>query len=419
MKTSEFAMNAVDFMHEEEGSVLTPTGIKVSLGLEDFKDVAASRYEDTVLVCDILEQSDEFMNEVDNRDSLRLAVYDKLMGLSDELFYFFEHGLEHRYVRQGERLVWSGKPKDGLDAWSRALRVSPGNENVFSLVKEASELGLIEASEGERLVSRYRFEYLGSFGEGIVGPSFSMKPFMGNLLVSDYYKHLLHLFTSEGRHVDSLDLGIENPLTLFDGEDGSVWVCDFGNRRLVRVGREGVVVEAVELASLPGVDKDGGHPLGACLTDDGFYVLTSDRKTQRRRMHRFASPDMVGSAEDISSREFTPLGLFNIDGQAYSSQQLPARLFTYDVALGRFVASQYAGIPGNLLDVCRSGSATFFTSGGYLMKWDDAEMRFICSVGRMEELKEAKLWAMAAMRIDGGDVLYTSDLAGRILRWGV
>lgn len=374
----------------------------------------ATKLEDLKIISDILNPCHS-RNNVGNYadDSLKLVTDKAADKISNYVFFEMQESLIPFNLEKGKLLFDQGRIDEALDAWEEVLKVNPDNEYVHSKLLEIRDILQSTKIRADELHQKYRFKYIGSFGHNIMKRPFAIVAGDHDdiLFISDFEGNKIHKFSVQGKYLGSLSVKVKNPMELFKDTDGNIWICDFGNSRLLAVELDGNVVDEISLIDILGETYGLIHPGFGCLKEHRFYLILMDSTRQQRRLLSFNRYNSHGSPDIFPTDVFQVLHVFEfLDNQLYVCDLAQSDLFVYNAGQKYFNRIGCQGIPYPLRWFVGSSDGLFLSAGKHLLKVSlKGQKLFTANLTNIFGMHKAIPLGLAFLREKHTQVLFVTD----------
>jgi len=265
----------------------------------------------------------------------------------------------------------------------------------------------------EELHEKYQFKYIGSFGHDIMKRPIAIvaADHKDTLFVSDYDGNKIHKFNVQGKYLGPLSVEVKNPVGLFKDAENNLWICDFGNSRLLAVDSTDSVVDEIRLGEVLGDKFDSIHPVFGCLKGDRFYLLLVNVSYQQRRLVSFNRYNLHDSLDVLPTDVFDVLNVFEfLDNQLYVCDHAQCDLFVYNTGQRFFKRIGYQGIPYPFRRFVRSSDALFLSASKHILKVSLNGERFItANLSKILNMGQATPLGLAVLKQKDSRVLFVTD----------
>ncbi|MBN1843443.1 MAG: hypothetical protein JW883_14320 [Deltaproteobacteria bacterium] len=375
---------------------------------------AASKLEELQIVSDMLVRYQVGnANESANSDSLTLTTDKAINKISNFAFFEMQEKLIPFDLEKGKCLFRQGRVEEALDTWEEVLKVNPDNEYIHSKLLKTMNGHHATEKRAEELHSKYQFKYIGSFGHNIARLPFAIIA-TGHediLFVSDYFGDKICKFNTKGKYLGAFSLGLKTPMELFKDTEGNIWICDFGNSRLLAVDSNGNVIDKISLKDVLGETYGLIHPGFGCLKKDRFYLISMDSTRQQRRLLSFNRYNPHGSLDILPTDVFQVLSVFEfLDNQLYVCDLAQRDLFVYNAGQRSFNPIGCQGIPYPLRWFMGSSDGLFLSAGKHLLKVSlNGQKLFTANLTNIFGMHETIPLGLTVLREKRGQVLFVTD----------
>lgn len=374
---SDFAL----FSRDSEPPNVTPSGL-IESHMSNFCQNVENDYlkiqsdlsiqlDDLKLISAILSLNSREANNGCSNDSLTLATNKAIHKIRDFAFLELRESLVHFYLKNADWLLGQGRLEEAFHCWEQVLSVNPDNQYIHMKLLDQANAPESIKERAERLHATYRFKYLGSFGQAVLrGPIAIIAADHRNAIyVSDNVGNRIHKFNTGGEYLGTLPEEIENSRGLFKDSEGNVWICDFGNSRLLTVDSNDNIVNEISLHQILKGNFSTTLPVFGCLEGDRLYLLLVDGSYQQRALISFDRHDPYNSLDILPTHGIQTPNFFGFyDHELYLCDWEQCDLFMFDRAQRCFKPMGWNGIPHPLRWFVNFDGSLFLTAGTYILK---------------------------------------------------
>ncbi|MDY7000429.1 MAG: hypothetical protein SVS15_01440 [Thermodesulfobacteriota bacterium] len=353
-----------------------------------------------------------YKNAVFNRkpaanDPLFAVLYQKFRDTCQKLMVGLPQREAPLHAEKARDMFQRGCPKEALKHLKCALKILPGDESMFAdLVETAGNNG------AAGLIDSRKFRYQGSFGEAFLSKPVSLLSGEGrDILVCEPTKDIVSVFDSDFRHKGKLPLAFKRPFGVFSGERGLVWICDYGNQRLVAVDSESRSAGEISLKDFAPKGFKHISPGCACMGNGTFYILATASDPHDVKILSFNEDDPAGTFNILNSA-----GLFRPFSIAWHQEKLvvgtfvPSALYVYDFENDRFENHGVPLVPGELRGLSTLGGDLWTSCTDYICKISSqGGLRFVVDVSKLTGRDGTTAWGLCALERDGETELIAAD----------
>lgn len=276
------------------------------------------------------------------------------------------------YLDKGNYFQKHGRFNLALDAWEEILKIDPDNEFIhLKLQKPTIGQNNDLKNRSKYLTNRYRFKYIRSFGKDIIKKPVYMcaSETKNTMFVSDYERHKIHKFTTDGEYLGAIPVNIKKPIGLFLEEENTLWVCDFGNGRLLSTDFNGKVLEEININKLLNETNESMKPSVGCINGDQIYLSLTNEKFKISKVISFNKNSPITSVENISSDNFQLITEMKIiNNVLYAANLEPGRLFEFNATQRKFVQLANMRSIGKVFRFTEVNDVLFVSTGKYISK---------------------------------------------------
>lgn len=336
------------------------------------------KLEDLKIVSDIIDQYHTCnKNEKYSYASLKPTINKSIGKISNYAFFEMQEKLIPFYLKKAEWLWGEGRITEALDAWEEVLKVNPDNEYIHSKLSGIMNVPQPVKNRAVELHGKYQFKYLGSFGYNIAKYPICIvvSDYDNTLFVSDYVGDEIHRFNPRGEYLGPLSVEVKTPMGLFKDAKNNLWICDFGNKRLLIVDSDGIVLDEI---SLEEINLKACHPRSVCVTSREIFILVSDRIGDCREivcLDRFTGGDL-GKHLDVNGLE-PMICLKTYEDDLYIGVFAPPVICKYTSPQYHFDKCLKPNVPGSLLRFTKVEDSLMISTGRYIAKANaDGQIQF-------------------------------------------
>jgi len=324
-------------------------------------------------------------------------------------------------IKTGNWLYNQGRTEEALYLWEDALKVNPQNEYIHSKLGGLSHFTNGLQNQVEDIKKKFQFEYIGSFGHDIVRkPGFLiMSQSENELLVSDSATNEIHKFCTNGDYIDSFSFGLDRPAELFKDEDGNVWICDFGNNRLLVIDFAGDIVDSINLKNFTDDGSEIICPTYGCIKGHQiFLILTDITQSNKRKIVVLDRLNLSGSIEivDFSNDIRTPVGLVSHREQLYVSDKFEGIVYQFDFTQRKFKKYINFNIAGAIYRFFILGNNMFISTRKFLLKLSlTGQPCFVANFRTAIEFDNVNIFGLAGHKKGKLKYLFAGDFAKKCI----
>lgn len=320
--------------------------------------------------------------------------------------YTMPKAVADSYLSFAREALGRGDAESAGQAIGRVLHLDLMHPVAQALLDELAGMGAKELATGLR--RRFHLRHVRSFGRSrLKRPySFIVDPKRRRLLVCDSLLRQVLVFSLGGRFVRAIALDIEHVGEVTPGMAGGFWVCDMGNKRLIRRDLDGKVLEEFSIVQRVGTPTICA-PARAIELDPGRFAAAGFDDTGR---------PMLG---ELTRNGFLPYEAFTgrhvhlkrIDGQLVLRDHYSGELLKFDPQGERTTKMEF--------DLPRLTINYGFdcTSQGWFMIFASRALAKFTLHGQLEYImhfeemfgQESLLYDINIIEIDGVEYLYAVD----------
>lgn len=328
-------------------------------------------YDNMGITLDIINNAD-FINNSYN-DSILGILGIKQNDLRDKSSKL-KTTLSTYYTDKGNYFQKDEKCNEALDAWEEVLKTEPGNDYIHSkLIKIIIDQNNDIKNRAEYLKDRYRFKYIGSFGnDKITKPVYMCASETKKIMfVSDYESHKIHKFTFDGEYIGRVPVEIETPIGLFLEGENKLWICDFGNSRILCTDFNGKVLEKININQILNKSNESMNPAFGCVKGDRIYLTLLNNSRESRMVISFNKNSPFTFLEKLSIENLPSILEINfINNALFAANYEPGMLFTFNPTQKQFVQFADIQLLGNVKRFIKTDDGLFVICDKQLLKID-------------------------------------------------
>jgi hypothetical protein len=318
------------------------------------------------------------------------------------------------HLRKAGCLFHQSRVNQALDAFEEVLKVNPDNEHIhYKLLQIHTGPSREPRRRSEQLKVKYKFKHAGSFGsEYLQCPAaIAASDSHETLYVSDLLRNKLFKFNIDGNHMATISPGLKSPWGLFKDESENIWICDFGNGRLLALDPYDRPVNEVKLEAILGKSSPSIYPGLGCLNKDRFYLILMDSQARKRRIVSFNTHDPRNSLEYIPLTGLqTPQGVAFFQDQLYVGNYIPAGLFAYDTSQKAFYRFSKGNIPDYLIRFTKTDDGFLLCAGEFIVKISlDGEGVFVADLPKILGTRNVNACGLVVIQEETGRTLFVTD----------
>ncbi|MHA1146359.1 MAG: hypothetical protein ACTSRW_16605 [Candidatus Helarchaeota archaeon] len=394
--------------HDDMGSLF-------SVIEDDYRKIQRSlsaKREDLKIISDILGHS-YGSNDTAIYNQLKPEIDQLIRSLNNYAFFEMKEGLIPFNFEKGNWLFSRGRIDEALDSWEEVLRVNPDNEYIHSILLETKNIHHATKSRAEDLNNKYRFKYMGSFGQDVLKGPFAIvvDNCDGTLFVSDKIKNKIHKFNVQGEHLGHLALEVKNPCGLFKDTESNLWICDFGNSRILAIDSTESAVNELKLQEILGDKAVSICPVFGRSNGDRFYLLLANASFQQKKLVSFNRYNPRDSLDILPTDALQSPNFFGfLDNHLYVSDPAQCDLFTFDAEQGLFTPIGFKGIPYPLRWLADFHDGFFLSAGMHILKVSsNGQIIFSANISSILGMHKTLPSALAIFKEKNTQILFVAD----------
>lgn len=278
------------------------------------------------------------------------------------------------------------------------------------------------AATSAALLARYRFAPQARLdcSEGAVPMALHHRSSNNVLYVADFRNHLIRRYAENGEIMAPLALGCTLPHDLFADEQGGLWVCDFGNNRLLRLGQDDAVDRVIELNPFcTGIHQGAGVRSG-CTIGSTVHLVLANEKTKARFRAMLDLDEAEPQLQFVQRKgSIQPLRLFRGDNDLFMFGWPGAEAGR--IHAGRRVPVAKGYLHPQVRGLVAVGGYRYLLAQNQVIKLDENGVQvFAYSLEKVLGISGCSALSMAAGRWGGNDALFVSDaISGNIFVFAI
>ena len=339
----------------------------------------SSHFEEIEAITDIVDNSDI------KSDLRHYSIPDAIKMKADDLR--FKRDTLQKIISaycsdKGGYLSTIGKPNEAFDEWEKILKNDPANPFVdFQLKKMLSAKDNGYKIDHREYKTRYLFDYIGSFAAAQVDEPVYMcasEP-QQLLFVSDYGGNKIHKYTVAGRYHGEIPVQVKHPIGIFLERENKLWICDFGNRRILCTDFNGNVIEEIKADQIGNRGVDSLSPAFGCIEGTHIY-LTLLNKTQKSRMViSFDKKKPISSFEKYACNFSSVLEVQSYKNQLILANRFPARLLALNQIKKKLVQFTDLQLSWDIKRFCTIDNDFFYITNTQIIKLNATGELIFCT----------------------------------------
>lgn len=315
-------------------------------------------------------------------------------------------------LSKGKLLFAQKRYQEALDVLEDVLQIEPDNKEVHSILTELHlhpEVG----TKASAMASVYRFHYQGSFGHKIIGLPVAIEPAPdgSRLYVSDHTRNMIHQFSLNGDHLGPIPIDVQNPMGIFvDGRE-RLWVCDFGNSRLLSLDGQCQIESAYDLKQPLASLSHATHPMYGCWAGDCLYLIVGNVTKDKLHIVQFAPGNLMEIAAILPNAPLAwPCDIRFLQGRLFTASYSPPIIAFYDPGQQQFRQFNHAPLPDKPRRYILVDDNLLVAAGQFIVKVSmRGEAVFTADPAHCANLLAVSAVGVAAMPGKRGKVLFVSD----------
>ena len=222
------------------------------------------------------------------------------------------------------------------------------------------------------------FRYLGTHAEETLTQPTSMAAAGEELVfVVEPKKNRVQILDGEFRQLRKVEGVFNFPTAALGRKDGSAWVCDWGNRRLVHLDRDGESRRTIDLNAIDSPELPQARPYAACRDGKTFFLLVNGNDPHQYSLVTFHEDRPAASLRRLDTiGAGRPIGVASGNGGLAIVSSLPPAVYGYDPETENFTSRQSVFLPGETRGITPLPTGFLVTAGKY-----------VCVVGHDLELQ--------------------------------
>lgn len=331
-------------------------------------------------------------NQTQSIDFIKDSIEKAHTDITNFTSFLMPHRFAPLLLNKGKVLFSQERFNEAITCWEKVLKVEPHNQviktNLLNLVKKKT----LYAETVQRLLNRYRLEFIKSFGHGYTGQPFHILMLEPEtiLYVADHETHKVVKFNEHLQFVGEFCHDVKHPCGMFHDEHKLIWICDFGNSRLLAVNSLDQVIEQINIQDLVGKDFPATCPLDGCVQNGKFHLILRDQHNQHSHIISFDRHDRRNSLKVIfCDVEKAPCNIRYFNGELFVSMANPLGIYVFDTSSNEFKPWSTSILPSPLRRFVKVGGFFYITAGEYLFKISKNETIFSADIRHLTGLKSA------------------------------
>jgi len=380
---------------------------------DDYRQIQgglAAKLEDLKIISNSLDHS---YSSNDGIVQLKPATDKAQHKLNNYAFFEMKERLIPFNLKKGDWLFKEGRIEEALNAWEEVLKVNPDNEYVHSRLLQIMDTTQGPKVRAEELHSKYRFKYIGSFGQNILARPFAIVAgdHGDTLFVSDNVGNKIHKFNVHGKYLGPLPVEVKKPLGLFKDDENNIWICDFGNSRLLAVDSNGNMTDEISLKEILGDSFGSTHPVFGYLSDKRLYLLLLNKSYQQRMLVSFDRYNTYNSLDIFPTDILQTPNFFRfIDNELYLCDYTQCALFVYNAKRKCVKQIGYQTISHPLRCFINLSNNLFLSAGKHILKVVlNGQSIFTANLPKILHTTQANPYSLAVLKQENIQVLFVMD----------
>lgn len=335
------------------------------------REATLSKLEEIKITSDILNQNNTSNHiEKTKENPLKFATDKLILKRGANPSFEMQEKMIPFNLKKGNWLLRQGRIDEALDMWEEGLKINPHNETIHEKLSQLAAKRVLEKDLAKVLLDRYRFRYMGSFGNGMLTNPLEILLWekRNELLVSDSLENRVHRFSTQGQYLGFVPVKVQYPVGLSKDPEQNIWICDFGNRRLVVVDPDCQPVEEIDMTILLGKKAVSQHPLFCHIQDKWLYVLITDEQFGHRNLLSLDRHNRTAT-ETVSTEDMvTPNYLGVIEDELFICDMAQCRVFRGKAPSFHFRSFGPPDIPFPLKRLAVHRSRLYLSAGNTIIK---------------------------------------------------
>jgi len=204
---------------------------------------------------------------------------------------------------------------------------------------------------------------------------------------------------------------VKKPLGLFKDGENNIWICDFGNSRLLAVDSSSYAAEEIRLKEILDEAFESIHPAFGCFRNNQFYLLLLNDLGQQRRLVFFDRYNIRNSLNFLPTDPFEVLNVFEfLNNKLYACDYAQCDLFIYDEAKRNFNKIGCHRIPYPFRCFTPLPDGLFLSAGKYILKMrSDKEIVFTANLTKVLGTDRVRPFGLTFFNKGDTSILFISD----------
>jgi len=179
----------------------------------------------------------------------------------------------------------------------------------------------------------------------------------------------VYKFNTHGDYLGPLSVKVKGPREFFKDDDNNIWVCDFGNSRLLAVDLNGNVIDAISLKGIWEDTCELVHPGCGCLNGDRFYLILWDDAGRKQRVVSIDRSSPHNSLEILPSDMLqSPVSIQSFEQDLYVGDSKQGIVFTYDFDHKKYIRFSKCKMPNFLRRFVKCHDGVLISSENSILK---------------------------------------------------
>ena len=316
------------------------------------------------------------------------------------------------YLKKGSSLYEQHRFEEAFCCWENVLHNDPTNENVLWKLHQAVEQGQKHSGLADLLLKRYKLEFVSSFGHSHIKKPRNLLVLNDRkmILVTDSDGNNVCKFDVNGQYIDDFSFDFKNPQAMFRDDQGNVWICDFGNSRIVATNSLEELIEEIQIREVVGDRLATCHPVHGCMLGPTVYLILKDISQTRANIISFDKTATRTSLHVFPPGKLqAPYFIRLYDNQVYIGETDPAGIYLLDTRENCIREMNQFMLPSPLLGFAKDDDIFFVNAGEYLFKISKDELIFVADVRELSGLRSAIHNSVDLWIHDGNRTIFMLD----------
>ena len=350
--------------------------------------------------------------EICHREVIHKSLQKAVCNITNFREFEAPHQFADFYFKKGSSLYEQHRFEDAFRCWENVLHNDPTNENVLCKLHQAVEQDQKHRDFADLLLKRYKLEFTGSFGHGHIKKPRNLLVLNDRkvILVTDSDGNNICKFDVNGQYIDDFSFDLKNPQAMFQDDRGNVWICDFGNGRIVAINSSEELIEEIQMREVVGDTLTTYHPVHGCMLGPMVYLILKDNSQTRANIISFNKTATRTSLHVFPSGKLqAPYFMRLYDNKIYIGETDPAGMYLLDTHKNCIKEMNQFEFPSPLLGFAKGDDILFVNAGEYLFKISKNRSIFVADIRELSGLRSAIHNSVDFWTQDGNRTIFMLD----------